>query len=344
MAVLSFQSLIFSIYLLTLRTGKSTSNRWLATFLILLGAHMVINIVERSGTILTLPYLMVISASYGPVLYMYISSLQRQKPIDTVVVALHFIPSVLVLMIIHFLPEKSIMLLGIGVMIQILSYLIAAYFSVRNYQNVLRETQSRFDSISLEWCNRIIVFFALIIIVDVLNSVFMGTTNIFFLLLILGFLVLVNGLLFKALHEPTIFVGITTEEEDLLGEKRAKYKNSKLSDSEIDILARDIEHYYVNERPFLKSDFNLAQLSEELSRNSREISQAINTSFKANFSDYTNKFRVESAKELITMQPEMNMAEVLYAVGFNSKSSFYTAFKKLTRLSPKEYQRQVLKK
>ncbi|CAN0599354.1 unnamed protein product, partial [Laminaria digitata] len=96
LAILSFQSFIFSIYLLTLRKGKTSSNRWLACFLILLGAHMVINLVEQRGVVLHLPYLMIISATYGPVLYFYITSLQREKPASIKAVAPHFVPSLLV--------------------------------------------------------------------------------------------------------------------------------------------------------------------------------------------------------------------------------------------------------
>ena len=61
------------------------------------------------------------------------------------------------------------------------------------------------------------------------------------------------------------------------------------------------------------------------------------------FFDLINSYRIEEAKKMIK-EPEdekMTISEVMYKVGFNSKSSFNTAFKKYTGLTPSEYKSQI---
>lgn len=60
------------------------------------------------------------------------------------------------------------------------------------------------------------------------------------------------------------------------------------------------------------------------------------------FFDFVNEYRIEKAKELLTHpeRKEYTVLEILYEVGFNSKSSFNTAFKKRTGLTPTEYRRK----
>jgi AraC-like DNA-binding protein len=57
-----------------------------------------------------------------------------------------------------------------------------------------------------------------------------------------------------------------------------------------------------------------------------------------------NRYRIEEAKRLLTNPPDkkITVLEVLYEVGFNSKSSFNTLFKKYTGLTPSEFKKQHL--
>ena len=55
--------------------------------------------------------------------------------------------------------------------------------------------------------------------------------------------------------------------------------------------------------------------------------------------DFVNKFRVETAKSLFENQVDIKLTiqEVMFDSGFNSKSSFNTAFKKFTNQTPTEF-------
>jgi YesN/AraC family two-component response regulator len=69
------------------------------------------------------------------------------------------------------------------------------------------------------------------------------------------------------------------------------------------------------------------------------LSQVINEKTGFNFNDYINTFRVEEAKNILT-SPEyqkLTIEAIAEKAGFNSKSPFYTAFKKHAGMTPKEF-------
>ncbi len=61
---------------------------------------------------------------------------------------------------------------------------------------------------------------------------------------------------------------------------------------------------------------------------------------QSNFYDYISKYRIEEAKSILSDQSSnKTVLEILYEVGFNSKSSFNTAFKKYTGVTPSKFKR-----
>jgi AraC-like DNA-binding protein len=85
-------------------------------------------------------------------------------------------------------------------------------------------------------------------------------------------------------------------------------------------------------------------LSGQLSVPVKVLSQVINESLGQNFFDFVNTYRVEEAKKLLTdaRNPKITVLEVMYQAGFNSKSSFNTAFKKIALTTPSAYKKRAL--
>jgi AraC-like DNA-binding protein len=90
-------------------------------------------------------------------------------------------------------------------------------------------------------------------------------------------------------------------------------------------------------RPYLDPSLSLADLADQLAMTARELSELINRSLGLHFFDFVNGYRVEYAKTLLNDSPKRSVMEILHASGFNSKSSFNTAFKKHTGLTPTAY-------
>jgi AraC-like DNA-binding protein len=99
-----------------------------------------------------------------------------------------------------------------------------------------------------------------------------------------------------------------------------------------------------DEKPYLIPNININELSEKVDIPMRFLSQIINDSLNQNFFDFINYYRVEESKNYLTDPKcrKLNILEILYEVGFNSKSTFNKVFKEFTGLTPTEYRQQHL--
>ncbi|MCP3325017.1 helix-turn-helix domain-containing protein [Aeromonas hydrophila] len=84
---------------------------------------------------------------------------------------------------------------------------------------------------------------------------------------------------------------------------------------------------------------SLGKLAEECGLSLHQASSAINACSGGNFYDWLNRHRVEEAKRLLQASDE-TVANVCYRAGFNSKSTFNSAFRRHTGQTPSEFRRQ----
>ncbi|WP_162131559.1 helix-turn-helix domain-containing protein [Galbibacter marinus] len=124
-----------------------------------------------------------------------------------------------------------------------------------------------------------------------------------------------------------------------------KYKRAieKDLDSTNEAIKR-LTFYMENEKPYLDYELTLQKLASQLDMPEKEISILINHHLGKHFFDFINEYRIEEAKRILGNQQNkaLTILEILYQVGFNSKSSFYTAFKKVTNQTPTAYRKSAL--
>lgn len=98
------------------------------------------------------------------------------------------------------------------------------------------------------------------------------------------------------------------------------------------------------QKPYLDPVLTIEDLAGQLDVPVKVLSQVINESLGQNFFDFVNSYRVEEAKKLLAnaRDPKITVFEVMYQAGFNSKSSFNTAFKKNALTTPGAYKKKVL--
>jgi len=106
-----------------------------------------------------------------------------------------------------------------------------------------------------------------------------------------------------------------------------------------------INSYVIDHKKFLDPYLSLESLAKELKVCSGYLSLLINTYSGKNFSDYINEFRIDQVKKLIIDNEYVNytIESIGLESGFNSKSTFYSAFKKFTGQSPRQFRRQSIK-
>lgn len=126
-----------------------------------------------------------------------------------------------------------------------------------------------------------------------------------------------------------------------------RYAASLLTEQQKEDLKTMISVVLETEKPFLKSNFTIENLSSRLNISRTYISQVINEKFNMNFNNLINEYRV---KEVIRLMNEdstktFTLEAIGLSVGFGSKSSFNAAFKKYTGTTPSvflKYSKKVL--
>lgn len=95
--------------------------------------------------------------------------------------------------------------------------------------------------------------------------------------------------------------------------------------------------YVETEQPFLDPELTLASLSDRLAMTPREVSELLNGALGVHFFDFVNRYRIAHAQRLLVELPQCSVLQILLESGFNSKSSFNTAFKKQVGLTPSTF-------
>ncbi|MEP5612236.1 MAG: AraC family transcriptional regulator [Cyclobacteriaceae bacterium] len=124
---------------------------------------------------------------------------------------------------------------------------------------------------------------------------------------------------------------------------RDKYKTTPISEEQMDQVFSKARGMIVDNKKFRDPDLTLKSLSATLHVSPQILSMVINQRGKKNFNNFINQHRVEEAIHLFKdgKHENLNISAIAFDVGFNSISSFNSAFKKETGKTPKAY-RQLL--
>ncbi len=117
-----------------------------------------------------------------------------------------------------------------------------------------------------------------------------------------------------------------------------KYQNSALSIKEMKAISNSLIEKMDSEQLYLQRDLNLEKLAESVNTSKHNLSQVLNNEVGKKFSDFINEYRIKEAKNLIlNRSEELSISGIAREAGFNNKTSFNTAFKKFTGLTPSQY-------
>jgi AraC-like DNA-binding protein len=130
------------------------------------------------------------------------------------------------------------------------------------------------------------------------------------------------------------------EKNNLIEPKPVKVPLKSLavrSDAGHDVI-QSAKNYMMNEKPFLKSDFQIIDLAHHLKMPTHQCSAMINNMIGKNFRDWINYYRID---HFIKTYPEksqkLTIDGIAFESGFSSMTTFYRAFKKETGKMPSTY-------
>ena len=125
---------------------------------------------------------------------------------------------------------------------------------------------------------------------------------------------------------------------------RQKYQNSSLTDDDKTLLQDRIMKLFEDTDEIFAEDFNMSKLATLVNSNYKNVSQVINEQMGKNFNALLNEYRVmEACRRMgdLAHYGNYTIEAIGASVGFSSRSTFITAFKKITGLTPSEFLRQV---
>ena len=295
----------------------------------------------------------------GPILYLCIKSLVLNdfslKKIDL----LHLLPLLIytIFMVITFYSQSSDLRLSmintesfvysasyVGVeffskWVRVI-YTIACFILVSRYKTLLQDKHSNVEKVHISWLSALVLGFMVVMLSETIlvgakvMNLFESFGNLVFMTIGLTgnyvSFILVNLLVFSAIRHFSVFVQVTEEEPD------KKIIEEPFVNPE---MAADVDAAIRKDKTYMEPDITLDTLAESLSIMPRDLSMLINRHFGINFYEFVNKYRIEEAKRML-LAPEhktTNITDIYLAVGFNSKSVFYTFFKKSEGVTPSKF-------
>jgi len=116
-------------------------------------------------------------------------------------------------------------------------------------------------------------------------------------------------------------------------QREGRYSRSGLSEADLIRLADRLDQRVKEKQLWRDHNLNLRKLASEISVLPIHLSEVLNTRLNLSFYDYVNHCRVKDACDLLA-STDMPVLEVSETVGFNSKSTFNSSFKKITQQTP----------
>jgi AraC-like DNA-binding protein/tetratricopeptide (TPR) repeat protein len=123
-----------------------------------------------------------------------------------------------------------------------------------------------------------------------------------------------------------------------------KYKNSSLSESDKQELLNRILQVMDDRQEICSAEFSVERLAALTGSKYKYVSQVIHERYGCNFNVFINEYRIkEACKRMNDIENYGNFTieAISNGVGFKSRSSFVSSFKRFTGLTPSDYQRMA---
>jgi AraC-like DNA-binding protein len=365
--MISLQCLFFALLLWLTNSKQVKSTFFLAAFLfghslipinelMMWGAEFKVHARQQLSSLYFIPGI----AYYidGPLLFLCIKSLVFRDFVLRRIDLLHLLPFAIYCLYIglnfygnplnirlEMLNSESFVYSTNFVTIEFLSkltrfcYVIACFILISRYALMLQEKHSNMEKAHISWLRALVAGFMIVMLFELILSASKIFTHYHYIYFYMGLtryyttFFLINLLVFTAIRFFGMFEQVNEEE---LPKRPAD--EFTINPDEADSIDKRIrqEHLYMD------PDITLDSLAETLEVMPRDLSMIINRHFGANFYTFINSYRIEEAKRMLKDQTKKDttITDIYLAVGFNSKSVFYTFFKKIEGMTPTKY-RQI---
>jgi len=119
-----------------------------------------------------------------------------------------------------------------------------------------------------------------------------------------------------------------------------KYVNKKIAPSEANKLLEQLDQLMKSTNIYTNPKLKLKEVATALNIPAHQLSQLLNDNLGKSYTTFINEYRIQAACKMLGTNHQLSLEGIGYEVGFRSKSTFFTTFKKVMGLTPSKYQQQ----
>lgn len=367
---------LFLTYIIAHNRLKETKSVVLGLLTFVLSLSLLGGIYGMSGFYKTFPHFTNVADPmfllYGPLLFIYIFVLSQNRlpryyllhGLPFLIYVISFIPLYLksgeekiewaeYIFLNDHVPLEGLLMQLLRV-VHISIYIVLSLVAIKNYQTKIKDNFSDIEKISLNQAKNILYFFLFALIVACISFVFGYVLSYSFSLsnniigLVIG--IIIFALAYSTWNKKNVEGMVSSKQKGKTGNPivpPSKVKGRSvfvLTDEQLEEYGGRLETAIEEEKVYTENELSLAELSKKINIQAYQLSELISRLYNESFFDFINRHRIEEIKARIE-DPESDSYSLLGIAmdcGFNSKSSFNTAFKKFTGLTPSEYRKQKL--
>jgi AraC-like DNA-binding protein len=242
-------------------------------------------------------------------------------------------------------------------LVQAISYLLISWLTLRRYGKKMQGYFSDLTRMDLRWLSIIVMAHIGVWSIVILSNLLRMAGVEHAVLRSFGPAIRLAGALvmfltgYVSVWQPELAqkaqaaeVAVTSPTEEPSPAPTGKYQRNRLDDQEAAEFARKLESLMTDDEVFRDSALTLQMLADPLGATPHLLSQVLNVRIGKSFYVFVNSYRAEALKLALAdrSKRERGVLELAMEVGFNSKSTLNSFFKRHTGLTPTEYRKQAL--
>jgi AraC-like DNA-binding protein len=126
---------------------------------------------------------------------------------------------------------------------------------------------------------------------------------------------------------------------EVVAEPPAAYARARLAEDDASALEARIRAAMTERHLYQRAGLTLAELADEVAATPHELSQVLSTRLGRNFYNFINEHRIEHVKTALRTS-DRPVLDLALEAGFQSKSTYNSAFRKATGTTPSEFRQR----
>jgi AraC-like DNA-binding protein len=348
------------------RDTNAVANRWLGAFVLLVGLFMlddsllVFGIYERHPQAfgaLNMPIF-----ALAPALFMAVAQFVAVERKFRKRDIWHFLPFILFFLLslpflfssdeikLHELTtlsepmELADKIILSMVAIQTVSYVFFSFLKLKKHQKNIENITASPGEVNLDWLLYFLYGVAAMMLIWFFELFYFPyqkgagwyTPAYLIAIFCIGYFALRQKEVFPFSKKEAVEIGeIFSENEN----PTAAARRQNFPPEKLELLKTQLLKKMETEKPYLDPELNLPGLAQKLGLTVHEMSELVNDGFAENFAQFVNRYRVKESKQLLLSEKHahLSMVGIAFEAGFNSKTAFNMAFKKMTGVTPTEF-------